>query len=115
MAIRRQRLQAWGIVMLMALALAGCAAMTGHQGAGEALSDSSITAKVKSSLLADSVVGATAGGGPVDGLRSDGRSRRLSRRRSRSRSGRRSSLPRGAVGIACEDFDGSAAASSVST
>ena len=40
--------------------LVGCAAMTGRQSAGEALDDSTITAKVKSSLLADSVIGATA-------------------------------------------------------
>jgi osmotically-inducible protein OsmY len=45
---------------MVGLMLAGCAAMTGRQSAGEAIDDSTITAKVKSSLLADSVIGATA-------------------------------------------------------
>jgi osmotically-inducible protein OsmY len=45
---------------MVGLMLVGCAAMTGRQSAGEAINDSTITAKVKSSLLADSVIGATA-------------------------------------------------------
>jgi hyperosmotically inducible protein len=47
-------------VVIAVLLLMGCAAMTGRQSAGEAVSDSAITAKVKSSLLADSVIGASA-------------------------------------------------------
>jgi hypothetical protein len=42
---RGRQVRAWGAVMLVGLVLVGCAAMT---------------AKVKSSLLADSVLGATA-------------------------------------------------------
>ena len=52
--------QVWGVVVLVGLMLVGCAAMTGRQSPGEAVSDSAITAKVKSSLLGDSVLGATA-------------------------------------------------------
>jgi osmotically-inducible protein OsmY len=47
-------------MLRVGLMLVGCAAMTGRQSAGEAINDSTITAKVKSSLLADSVIGATA-------------------------------------------------------
>ena len=57
---RGRQVQAWGVVVLVGLVLVGCAAMTGRQGAGEAASDTAITAKVKSSLLADSVLGGTA-------------------------------------------------------
>ena len=38
----------------------GCTAMTGRQSVGEAVDDTAITAKVKSSFLADPVVSATA-------------------------------------------------------
>ncbi len=55
-----QRFPVWTAVVLMALMLVGCAAMTGRQSPGEAVSDSAITTKVKASLLADSVLGATA-------------------------------------------------------
>jgi hyperosmotically inducible periplasmic protein len=47
-------------IVIAVLILMGCAAMTGRQGAGEAVDDSAITAKVKSSLLADPIVSATA-------------------------------------------------------
>jgi hyperosmotically inducible protein len=57
MRTRWQWFQVWGVVVLVALMLVGCAVMTGRQGAGEAVSDSAITAKVKSSLLADAVLG----------------------------------------------------------
>jgi len=60
MNMRVRQLQVWAAVLMVGLMLAGCAAMTGRQSAGEAVSDSTITAKVKSSLLADSVIGATA-------------------------------------------------------
>jgi hyperosmotically inducible protein len=47
-------------VVLTVLILMGCAAMTGRQTAREAADDTAITAKVKSSLLADSGInGAT--------------------------------------------------------
>jgi hyperosmotically inducible periplasmic protein len=47
-------------IVIAVLTLMGCAAMTGRQSAGEAVDDSAITAKVKSSLLADPIVSATA-------------------------------------------------------
>jgi hyperosmotically inducible protein len=43
-------------IVIMVLMLMGCTAMTGRQSAGEAVDDTAITAKVKSNLLADSVV-----------------------------------------------------------
>jgi hyperosmotically inducible periplasmic protein len=46
-------------VVITVLILMGCTAMTGRQSVGEAADDSAITAKVKSSLLADSVVSAS--------------------------------------------------------
>jgi osmotically-inducible protein OsmY len=46
------------VVVIGMLILVGCSAMTGHQSPSAALNDSAITTKVKSSLLADSVVGA---------------------------------------------------------
>ena len=52
--------KAQAAVIMALLVLAGCAAMTGRQSPGAAVSDSSITTKVKSSLLADSMVGALA-------------------------------------------------------
>jgi osmotically-inducible protein OsmY len=47
-------------VILAVLILMGCTAMTGRQSVSEAYDDTAITAKVKSSLIADSVVGASA-------------------------------------------------------
>jgi osmotically-inducible protein OsmY len=47
-------------VVLMVLILMGCTAMTGRQSASEAADDTTITAKVKSSLIADPIVSATA-------------------------------------------------------
>ena len=52
--------KAQAAVVLVVLVLMGCAAMTGRQSAGEAYDDTAITAKVKSSLIADSVVSASA-------------------------------------------------------
>jgi hyperosmotically inducible periplasmic protein len=46
-------------IVIAVLILMGCTAMTGRQSAGEAVDDTAITAKVKSSLLADSVVSAS--------------------------------------------------------
>jgi hyperosmotically inducible protein len=60
MRTRGQWVQVWGLVVLTTLMLVGCAAMTGRQSPGEAVSDSALTAKVKSSLLADAVVGGLA-------------------------------------------------------
>ena len=60
MTTRFRQFQAWGVVVLVGLLLVGCAAMTGRQSPGAAVSDSTITTKVKSSLLADSMVGALA-------------------------------------------------------
>ena len=48
-----------GTIVIAVLILMGCTAMTGRQSVGEAFDDSTITAKVKSSLLADSVVSAS--------------------------------------------------------
>lgn len=53
-------LKAQAAVIMAALILVGCSAITGHQSPGEAVSDSAITTKVKSNLLADSVLGAFA-------------------------------------------------------
>lgn len=47
-------------IVLAALIFVGCTAMTGRQSPGAAVSDTSLTTRVKSSLLADSVVGALA-------------------------------------------------------
>jgi hyperosmotically inducible protein len=46
-------------IVIAVLFLMGCTAMTGRQSVGEAVDDTAITAKVKSSLLADSVVRAS--------------------------------------------------------
>jgi osmotically-inducible protein OsmY len=47
-------------IVLALLIFAGCSAMTGRQTAGSAANDTALTTKVKSSLLADSVVGGLA-------------------------------------------------------
>ena len=47
-------------IVIAVLILMGCTAMTGRQSVGEAVDDTAITAKVKSSFLADSVVSASA-------------------------------------------------------
>jgi osmotically-inducible protein OsmY len=47
-------------VVLVVLILMGCTAMVGRQSAGEAVDDTAITAKVKSSLIADPSVSASA-------------------------------------------------------
>lgn len=56
MQTRWQQFSARGVVVLVMLILVGCAAMTGRQSPGEAVSDSTITTKVKSSFLGDPVV-----------------------------------------------------------
>jgi len=59
--MRRSKLIKAQVVMVLAvLIFAGCSAMTGRQGAGPAVSDTALTTKVKTSLLADSVVGGLA-------------------------------------------------------
>ena len=50
------RFKAPAAAVLAVLLFMGCAAMMGRQSAGEAVDDTAITAKVKSSILADSVV-----------------------------------------------------------
>jgi hyperosmotically inducible periplasmic protein len=67
---RCRKVRAWGAVVLMGLMFVGCAALTGRQDAGEAASDTAITAKVKSSFAADpllsaSAIGVTTSGGVV--------------------------------------------------
>jgi osmotically-inducible protein OsmY len=47
-------------IVLALLICVGCSAMTGRQSAGAAANDTALTTKVKSSLLADSMVGALA-------------------------------------------------------
>jgi hyperosmotically inducible protein len=59
MRTRWQWFPVWGVV-LVGLMLVGCAAMTGRQSPGAAVSDSAITTKVKSSFLGDPVVSALA-------------------------------------------------------
>ena len=51
-------LKAQVAIVLAALIFVGCSAMTGRQSTGAAVTDTSLTTKVKSSLLADSTVGA---------------------------------------------------------
>jgi osmotically-inducible protein OsmY len=51
--------KAYTAVALVVLLLMGCTAMAGRQSAGEAVDDTAITAKVKSNLLADSLVSAS--------------------------------------------------------
>jgi hyperosmotically inducible periplasmic protein len=53
--------------VLVGLMLVGCAAMAGRQGAGEAASDTAVTAKVKSSFAADPLVSASAIGVTTSG------------------------------------------------
>jgi osmotically-inducible protein OsmY len=60
MRTRWQRCQVWGGAVLVMLMAVGCGAMTGRQSPSEAVSDSSITTKVKTNLLADAVVGGLA-------------------------------------------------------
>jgi osmotically-inducible protein OsmY len=67
MRTRFGQVRAWGAVVLVALMLVGCAAMAGRQGAGEAASDTAITAKVKSSFAADPLVSASAIGVTTSG------------------------------------------------
>jgi hyperosmotically inducible periplasmic protein len=52
--------KAQAAVVIAALILVGCSAITGHQSPSAAVNDSAITTKVKSNLLADSVLGAFA-------------------------------------------------------
>jgi hyperosmotically inducible protein len=52
--------KAQAAVVLVVLILMGCTAMAGRQSVGEAVDDTGITAKVKSSLIADPVVSASA-------------------------------------------------------
>ena len=47
-------------IAIVALVFMGCATMTGRQSTGAAVTDTSLTTKVKSSLLADATVGALA-------------------------------------------------------
>jgi osmotically-inducible protein OsmY len=56
MRTRWQQFSAWGMVVLVAMILFGYAAMTGRQSPGEAVSDSTITTKVKTTFLGDPVV-----------------------------------------------------------
>lgn len=67
MRSRGRQVRACGVVVLVGLVLVGCAAMTGRQGAGEAASDTAITAKVKSSFAADPLVSASAIGVTTSG------------------------------------------------
>jgi hyperosmotically inducible periplasmic protein len=52
--------KAQAAVVIVVLILMGCTAMTGRQSAGEGVDDTAITAKVKSSFIADPVVSASA-------------------------------------------------------
>jgi osmotically-inducible protein OsmY len=53
-------LKAHVAIVLVVLIFAGCTAMSGRQSASEAADDTAITAKVKSSLIADPIVSASA-------------------------------------------------------
>ena len=52
--------KAQAVVGMAVMMLAGCSAMTGHQSPSAGVSDTAITTKVKTHLLADSAVGALA-------------------------------------------------------
>jgi osmotically-inducible protein OsmY len=56
MRTRWQQCSAWGMVVLAVMILVGCAAMMGRQSPGEAVSDSTISTKVKTTFLGDPVV-----------------------------------------------------------
>jgi osmotically-inducible protein OsmY len=55
-------------VIMAVLILVGCSAITGHQSPSAAANDGAITTKVKTNLLADSVLGAL----PIDVDTTDG-------------------------------------------
>jgi hyperosmotically inducible protein len=52
-----QRFPVWAAVVLVVLMHVGCAAITGRQSPGESVSDTTLTTKVKTSLLADAALG----------------------------------------------------------
>jgi osmotically-inducible protein OsmY len=60
MTTRLRHFQAWGIMVLMALTLIGCAATSSRESTGESIDDAAVTAKVKSSFAADPLVSASA-------------------------------------------------------
>lgn len=55
-----QQLRGWGVVVLMALMLVGCATTSSRESTGELIDDAAITAKVKSSFVADPLVSGSA-------------------------------------------------------
>jgi osmotically-inducible protein OsmY len=55
-----QQLRGWGVVVLMALMLVGCATTSSRENTGELIDDTAITAKVKSSFVADPLLSASA-------------------------------------------------------
>jgi osmotically-inducible protein OsmY len=55
-----QQLRGWGVAVLMALMLVGCATTSSRESTGELIDDAAITAKVKSSFVADPLVSASA-------------------------------------------------------
>ena len=57
---RSNLIKAQVAIVLAVLICVSCSAMTGRQGVGAAANDTALTTKVKSSLLADSMVGALA-------------------------------------------------------
>ncbi len=59
MTTRLRHFQAWGIMVLVALTLIGCAATSNRESTGESIDDAAITAKVKSSFAADPLVSAS--------------------------------------------------------
>jgi osmotically-inducible protein OsmY len=60
MTTRLRQFQAWGVTVLMALMLVGCAAMSSRESTGESIDDAAITSRVKSSFVADPLVSASA-------------------------------------------------------
>ena len=60
MTTRLRHFQAWGIMVLVAITLIGCAATSSRESIGESSEDANITAKVQSSFIADPLVSASA-------------------------------------------------------
>ena len=60
MQTRWQQLRDWGVLGLVALMLVGCATTPSRESTGELIDDTTITAKVQSSFVADPLVSASA-------------------------------------------------------
>jgi osmotically-inducible protein OsmY len=60
MTTRLRQFQTWGVVVLVGLILVGCATTSSRESTGESMDDAAITAKVRSSFVADPLVSTSA-------------------------------------------------------